>query len=298
MNLDNIDVPEDVIEYVRDVFKLADRRATSKLDRMPTTHEEWLDFSLIDAISEASGPHETQSGVTVDIAVHFVGGGVHWKRWEVADLGFIVNFRRPSELIRTKVVLLQSKRLYPRESEFIEDAGVTMHGGFGSLMEPSSLLGKGPRNFTFDEACRYKALQIGDRQWQSIADYEENYKIPVHYLLYHPHAIPYSEVEIPVRLPVRFNESEPEVGSRVLRASVLHLLARTFPRNYAPSYAEVKGKVPALGVQLPDFVADEVLKCREGYVVDDGIENEGLRRVFSQRSAPIAAAIRVDIVLP
>jgi hypothetical protein len=298
VHLESIDIPSDVIEYIRETFELADRRATNKLDRMPTTHEEWLDFSLIDAISEASGPHITQSGVVVDIAVHFVGGGVHWKRWEIADLGFIVNFRRSSELIRTKVVLLQSKRLYPRESEFVEDAGVTVYGGFGSLMQPSGIAAAGSRTFTFDEACRYKALQIGDRQWQSIAEYEEQYKIPVHYLLYHPHSIPHSETAIPVCLPLKRNESKPEVGSRVLRASVMHLLEKTLPRNYAPSYADVKGKVSNLGIQLPDFVADEVLKCREGYVVDDGLENEGLRRVFSQRTAPIAAAIRVDIVLP
>jgi hypothetical protein len=298
VQLESIEVPEDVVEYIRDTFDLADRRVTRKLDRMPTSHEEWLDFSLLEAISEANGPHITQSGVIVDIAAHFVGGGTHWKRWEIADLGFIINFRRSWELIRTKVVLLQSKRLYPRESEFIEDVGVTVVGGFGALMQPSSLAAAGSRCFSFDEDCRYKALQVGDRQWQSMAGYEESYKIPLHYLLYHPHAIPSTGAAIPVCLPVVSREAKPEIGSRVLRASIMHELAGAFPKNYAPSYAEVRGDASSLGASLPDFFADEVLKCREGYVVDDGLNNEGLIRVFSQRGAPIAAAIRVDINLP
>lgn len=298
LGLGPIELPEDVIEYIRSTFHLADQRVTSRLDRMPTVHEEWLDFALIEAISEANGPHITKSGVIIDIAAHFVGGGVHWRRWEIADLGFIVNFRRSGQLIRSKVVLFQSKRLYPREAEFVEDIGVTRSGGFGSLMQPPLPAAITQRSFSFDLDCRYKALQVGDQQWQSISEYEQEYKIPVHYLLYHPNSIPSLKISIPVLLPTKSSVTEFEIGSRVIRASEMRVRVGTFSRNHAPSYAEVRKNNASLGLGLAEFFAEEVLGCREGYVVEDGLENEGLNRVFNQRTAPIAAAIRVDISLP
>jgi hypothetical protein len=49
---------------------------------------------------------------------------------------------------------------------------------------------------------------------------------------------------------------------------------------------------------IQDFICDEVLTCREGYVADAPESDAGLNRVFTQRGAPIAAAVRVDIDLP
>src|SRR3954447_7801784 len=132
---DPIPLPSDVVDYIRDVFTTANQEVTARLDRMPTTHEEALDLALIDTVAAAVGPHVMTSGVVVDVDVHFLGGGAHWQRWEIADVGVILNFRRGAELLRTKVLLLQSKRLYPREAEFVEDRGITRIGGFGSLME-------------------------------------------------------------------------------------------------------------------------------------------------------------------
>lgn len=131
---DALPIPQDALRYVHDTFAVANRYVSSRLDRMPTLHEEALDFAFIDALSEAAGPHVVPSGVVVDFEVHFVGGGTHWERWEVADPGVIVNFRLAGRIIRTKIILLQSKRIYPRESEFTEDRGLARIGGFGSLM--------------------------------------------------------------------------------------------------------------------------------------------------------------------
>jgi hypothetical protein len=297
MSLAHIELEPQVLEYIREVLDQANARVTSRLDRMPTTHEESLDFALIDALSEAHGPHITTQGTVVDIDAHFVGGGWHWERWEIADIGLIVTFRRAGSLLRTKVVLLQSKRLYPREAEFTEDLGLTRPGGFGSLMIPSLPATLGERTFRFDGSCRYKALQVGDDQWQAIARYESQYGLPVHYLLYHPRSVP-AESTIPVTVPLVQQQDAISVGARALPASTMQALTTSFPRNYAPAYDEIRDGSAAPGAGLPDFMIDEVLACRAGYVVEDGIENPGLQRVFNQRAAPIAAAVRIDINLP
>jgi hypothetical protein len=297
MTLSPIALEPEVLTYIREVFDLANARVTSRLDRMPTTHEETLDFALIDALSEAHGPHITTLGTVVDIDAHFVGSGWHLERWEIADLGIIVTFRRAGTLLRTKVVLLQSKRLYPREAEFTEDLGLTRPGGFGSLMIPSLPATLGTRTFRFDGTCRYRALQVGDDQWQAIARYESEYGLPVHYLLYHPRSIPCESV-IPVALPVTQSHDSIRVGSRVLPALTMRTLTQEFSRNYAPAFDEIRGEASAPGIGLPDFMVDEVLTCRVGYVAEDGLQNPGLQRVFNQRAAPIAAAIRIDINLP
>src|SRR5690625_3319638 len=120
-----VPLPADVVDYVTRTFGLANDAVSSRIDRMPTTHEENLDLTFIDALASATGPHVVRSGVVVDFDIHFVGGGAHWgDRWEIADLGVIVNFRRSGSLIRTKVLLLQSKRLYPVETDFVEFRGL------------------------------------------------------------------------------------------------------------------------------------------------------------------------------
>ena len=295
--LEPIPLTSDVIDYVEAVFGAANRRVTGRLDRMPTVHEEALDLALIDAIAEGHGPHLTPSGTIVDVDVHFVGGGRHWRRWEIADIGFIVNFRQGDRLLRTKVALLQSKRLYPRESEFVEDEGIDRPGGFGSLMRPSLPAATGPRLFRFDETCRYKALQVGDEQWHAIAQYEEKFGLPVHYMLYHPRDLPVA-IAIPAVLPLTQSGGLPRVGVRVVSAKDLRSAVVSQPRNYAPSYADLAEVDGSLGNPLQAFVVEGILACREGYVVEEDDSNEGLMRVFNERSAPIAAALRIDIILP
>jgi hypothetical protein len=293
-----IPLSTDVRAYIYSTFDQVNERVTRKIDRMPTVHEENLDFAFVEAVAEAQGPHLSPCGTVVDIDVHFVGGGVHWERWEIADIGFIVTFRRAGTLLRTKVVLLQSKRLYPRESEFSEDQGMTRYGGFGSLMKASLPATLGSRTFRFDDTCRYKALQVGDNQWQSILSYEGEYGLPVHYMLYHPREIP-AAVNIPVIIPVEPPPGPARLGARVISAASVRSRTSEFPRNYAPAYSDLTDELDEVGLRLPDFVVDRVLACHEGYVVDDeGVENEGLQRVFNQRSAPIAAAVRIDINLP
>jgi hypothetical protein len=111
----------------------------------------------------------------------------------------------------------------------------------------------GPRTFRFDSTCRYKALQVGDDQWQAIANYEAEFALPVHYMLYHPRSIP-SEAAIPVSLPYAPPKEPIVVGTRVMAAASMRALATTFPRNYAPAFSEIKDDRSQLGINLPGFM--------------------------------------------
>ncbi len=192
---------------------------------------------------------------------------------------------------------MQSKRLYPVEAEFVEDRGLARHGGFGSLMTPPLLGASTPRLFRFNQSCRYRALQVGDDQWRAISQYERQYSIPVHYLLYHPHQLPH-EREIPVRVPFARVNEDVALGAQVLDAKNLRKRLAGGARNYAPSVADIAAGAAAPGMRLQEFMRDEVLACKQGYVSDTPAADEGLTRVFNQRNAPIAAAIRFDINIP
>jgi hypothetical protein len=291
-----IALPADVIEYVRNVFATADDGLTARLERQPNVHEELLDLAFVDLVALNSGPHRTRSDTVIDIDIHFVGGGWHFERWEVADIGLIVTFRRLGEILRRKILLLQSKRLYPREADFVEAHGLARPGGFGYLVRDDSLPIRQARLFRFDLDCRYRELQIGDRQWAVIAEYETKYGIPVHYLLYHPGGVPW-QVEVPTQLPLP--ERPPRTaGVRALPATVMRATTTNFARNYSPSYQDLAGKASAPGTWLPDFIINDVLGCSEGYIPDDFASDEGVNRIFNLRSGPISAAILIDIDLP
>ncbi len=266
------------------------------MERHPNVHEEMLDLTFVEAVAAHAGPHRTPSDTVVDIDVHFVGGGWHFERWEIADIGVIVVFRRLGQVLRRKVVLLQSKRLYPREAEFTEAHGLARPGGFGYLLRLDEPDIRNPRLFRFDGDCRYKALQVGDEQWAVIGAYESQYGVPVHYLLYHPSTLP-REVTVPIPLPAAAPLPR-DVGTRVLPATILRADLAGSARNYAPSFDDLASDAPAPGAALPCFIADAVLGCTEGYSPTDFVQDEGVNRIFTLRSGPIAAAIVMDIDLP
>jgi hypothetical protein len=227
-----------------------------------------------------------------------VGSGWHYQRWEVADIGILINFRTSSQLLRTKVAMLQSKRVYPIEQEFTEFHGTVYRAGFESLME-ASLPAAEPRSFRFEGNSRYKALQIGDDQWARIMKFEEQHGLQIHYCLYHPIAVP-STAFLPAVAEVPVDDEIPAVGTRVMAAGTLRALVSHLPHGHTPAFDELAGSSAAPGESISDFVSDKLLGCTEGYVVggEDVRSDAGLQAVFTQRGAPIAAAIRVDIILP
>lgn len=299
------EIPADVVDYINSVFQNVNGRVSLAMANTPNVHEETLDFIFISTIAEFAAPVVLPSDFIVDINVHFLGGGRHYENWEIADLGVIVMYARGAEHLRTKVALLQSKRLYPREVDFVENEAVTKPGGFGWLALPSAFPAQHVRQFSFDGECRYSALQVGDGQWQRIAEYEERHRIPVHYLLYHPQRIPFRQI-IPLAADRRVPEAaEVEFGARVVRSTDMRGATVGMSRNYAPSVGElgsrIAGSAPGediFGWPIDIFMSSEVLSCREGYIADDPASDDGLNAVFNLRSGPISAAFRISITAP
>jgi hypothetical protein len=115
-------------------------------------------MSFIDRFAGIASPFQFPSGWVVQVSTHYLGGGRHvsdWpplpRRWEIADIGILVLFRQRGRLIRSKVALLQSKRLYPDELEWDEDSPLDYMIGFGRLMQPDDDWADviAPRPFSF-----------------------------------------------------------------------------------------------------------------------------------------------------
>jgi hypothetical protein len=301
---DMLQLPDDVREWVREVFGACNHAVAAKMSRVPTAHETSLDLTFIERLSRFATPIRFESEWVVRLDAHYLGGGRHFGEWEVADVGLLVMFRRRGALIRTKVALLQSKRLYPDEQGFSEDEAIDYMVGFGRLMQTDEdyLSIIEPRRFTFTKSSHYKAFRVGDRQFEAIRQYEEKYGIPVHYLLYHPLILPHQQV-IPISAAEEFDDAC-EAGCRVIAASTVNSTLGKFDSGYSPSFDDIR-RIPSdataggawPGWKLEDFVAVRVLDCHEGYVAADS-NDQGLFRVFNRRSGPIAAAVAITFDAP
>lgn len=297
-----IDIPQDVQTWLRNVFLQCNHQASSKLDRNPFAYEEHLDISVIEILQRESAPVHFPSDWTVQINTHFLGKVPMFGNFEVADIGLLVIFRSGQQFVRSKVALLQSKRLYP-ESVEPEEEHETLERyrhGFGGLFTSdadfTSLIEE--RTITFDRTSRYKALRGNSGQRQVIDDYEQSTQIPVYYLFYNPSVLPHS-VNVPVS--VEHPRLACEIGVRVIPARNVHALIGTstgspsfsdFDDLPAPFVAEDKS-----GWTLEKFVVDLLLQCKVGRITD--VRNdEGLYRAFYRRTGPIAAAVSVTIDAP
>jgi len=211
-------------------------------------------------------------------------------------------FRRAGKLVRSKVALLQSKKLYPNEKKSKDEPAYL---GFGRLHESDTVFAAAvaPRIFAFKENSRYKALQIDDEQYKAIDDYEKLSDIPVYYFFYNPLKVP-TEIKLPAASGA--NEDETLVtGCRVLPAHEFRTVIAPNVDGRSPSYGDVCG-FDAGAFALPEnkggwrfehFVVDLLLGCRQGYKADDQ-KDKTLANLFGGRSAPIYAAILINIDAP
>lgn len=83
-----------VKNWLLSVFAEVNERASRKLSRIPTTHETSLDETVIEQLSQVACPFRFGNDWLVRIDTHYLGGGRHFGRWEIADLGVLVIFRR------------------------------------------------------------------------------------------------------------------------------------------------------------------------------------------------------------
>lgn len=271
---------------------------------IPTCQEEWLDFTFIEQLSQFAVPIRFESEWVVRIDTHYLGGRRHFYSWEIADIGILVIFRKNGKIIRSKIALLQSKRLYPIEQEMDEAEQADYRIGFGRLFEGDVRLLSvtEPRLFSFTNESLYKALIINDEQYKAIESYEQEYKIPVYYMLYHPWNIPHSR-ELPSS--EHYTPSgELKVGCRVISAANLREIVSDKQLS-SLKYQDVMDFIPSPksssadspGWRIEEFIVDLLLKCKTGYIATKQTD-EGLHRVFNRRSGPIPAAIAITFDAP
>lgn len=294
-------IPEAAHDWVRTVFAAANNSVAGTLSRIPTHHEPELDMQLIAALNQAPAVTSV-SGWTVYIQTHFLGGRRHFYNWEVADIGLLVIFRDRGKVLRIKVGLLQSKRLYATETRALPDLPKKMRIGFGTLLhDPEAFrqLAAG-RVFTLAEQSKYLAISKDSDQQRALTAYQKMSGIPVYYLFYNPVAIPWS-----ARVPAADLTPLPDnaVGCRVVTADVLHSLIAQEKKGYHPTYKDLlRLSAPFLdehraGWRLEHYVADELMRCSEGHVTSDETDHV-LERLFYRRSGPISAAIAVTVEAP
>jgi hypothetical protein len=302
-----LELPADVISWIRDVFAEVNRRATTKLSRNANVWETSLDMTVIDQLSQFTAPFRFPSEWIVRLDTHYLGGGGYWGRWEIADLGVLVVFRRRGQILATKIALMQSKRLYPSEIEGeLEDLPVDYQIGFGRLLESDgeyrSLIKD--RAFHFTPQSQYRALEYQEEQYQAILKYSEDTGIPVYYLLYNPCILPL-KVILPATSQSEAENNSQNLGCRVIAAAAMDTKLRSLSlkKGKSPSFAQIAGedlrRLDGNFWRLETFVADLVLGCKEGHLAGTiPTQDAALYRVFNRRSGPISAAISVTIDAP
>jgi hypothetical protein len=298
-------IPDDAIEFTRNAFAQANAKVSMLLLRQPSIHEESLDFHLIASLDEI-GPHlMPDSQAAVEIQTHWLGGRRHFGNWEIADIALVVIVRTAGVLVARKVALLQSKRLYSREIPVSTLDRSDYEIGIGRLIdriEPLVPLST-RRAFSFSDACVYGAMTAGSDQVRRIEQYQDERKIPVYYTLYNPPRMPF-EGFIP-RLVDEPEDRRIDLGCRVITATDAHAILSALPVGKPPSFAELVASSRSIdskvheprGWRLEGFVADDVLRCRQGRVFDDA-QDEDLATLLYRRSAPITAAVVIAIELP
>jgi len=296
-------VPSPVLDWIRNVFAEVNRRSAAALTRIPTTFETTLDHGVIAHLAEYAAPFKFLSDWIVTFDTHYLGGGRYWGSWEIADIGMLVVFRRGGVVVGTKIALLQSKRLYPDEIENAVDMHPLDYGvGFGRLLasEGEYRAQVKPRLFHFSQQSRYRALEYREEQYQAIVEYGAKNSIPVYCLLYNPLDIP-STAALPATAEQKNEAGKARVACRVMKADTLDakLAAAGLKKAQHPAFASVAGTTADFDEDfwtLHNFVADLVIECKEGYTAGTNpTEDQGLFRVFNQRSGPISAAISITI---
>ena len=296
-------LPDDVSGYIRGVFSGVNEFVTAQLTRVPGTYETALDTAFITYIAQHCRPIRFPVDWTVKLDTHFIGSGRHWGQWEIADIGLILLFRQGGRLLRTKVALLQSKRLYADThpaSPQTEDE----YTGFGRLRESdeSFLMSVQPRKLYFRPESKYKALSTDGGQFSAIDDYETLSQIPVYYSFYNPMQVPLA-VEHPAEGLEELGDLS--AGCRIMPAHIFREVVVPCLSGLTPSYADVCavdhppfGVRPAVGGwKLEDFIVDWFINCRAGYRVDTK-QDATLANLFGGRSAPISAAVSINIDVP
>jgi hypothetical protein len=297
------DLPSDVIAWVKGVFHECDRRVTGKLSNNPNLPEEQFDLTWIEHLSHCDSPVTLPSSWLVQIETHFLGGMRHfYGRWEIADIGVLLFIKKAGRVQRSKVALLQSKRLYPTNERVTADHPLDYEIGFARLADPEDLNRSiaFQTDYEFKDDCRYGAMEVGSDQYKAIESYEEAQRLAVYYQFFNPWRVPYSQVVPRVLTGKAKTKPELVLGTRVMPARLLHEALKKQAKGYKPTLRDLAGLLDEpheYGWPLDHFVAELFLQCREGTPFDRP-SDAAIQSLFYRRSGAISAAIAITIEEP
>lgn len=288
-------LPSDVIGWFRSAFAEANDAATSRLLNIPNIHEPSLDDALIEALVPFSPPQMLASGAVVEMNIHNIGGLRRYHKWETADIAIIVFVYKQGNLLAQKIGLLQSKRLYPANSDVDYADPVDFFFGMNKFLrrDPKSILARMHRQFDFDDDCRYGALTANSHQIAAIAEFHSNFGEAIYYLLYNPPYLPAS-----IRYPIAAKQEvkNAALGCRVLTVVDIDRALAPLSKNTAPTFQQINSTASTSNWRLEHWAADLLLTCQVGRQFGASDENL-VSSLLERRSGPIGAAIAVSIEL-
>ena len=295
-------IPDEVIDYVRSVFGVANDKVSKAFTLQPSMHEEGLDHFLIAELSAVPPTFLAKSSAAVGIETHWLGGRRMYRRWEIADIAVFIMITMRGKLVARKVALLQTKRLYSNELSGPELEEADFRFGIGRLADRTD--NRFPlstqRTFNFDAQSKYAMLLSESDQVDHIDTYVTQTNIPVYYGLYNPMTVPYTG-QIPTTItPVLPPQNI--IGCRIIPSADVHRVLAAKINIDAPSYNDLTFGKPfdpqdglsTHGWRIERFIADEVLKCRQGRLFPP-TQDMNLNSLLYERSAPITAAIAITI---
>ena len=240
---------------------------------------------------------------TVRLDTHFIGGRRHFFGWEVADIGVLVLFKKNGKLLKRKVALLQSKRLYPLSGIVKEETREDMTIGISVLIQGSDVGIPLSTRYTykFDKRSKYKALKKGDRQFKVISEWMSTTKIPIYYLFYNPWRLPFTQ-SIPL-VEYKTPNGECELGARIIPSTNIFRALKSRRDGNSPSIGDLETVIPSdhnwhtniYGWRLDSFFRD-LLNCNHGYEFSS-IADSNIDRLFYRKDAMLVAAISISIEL-
>lgn len=291
-----------VLDYVKDHFASCNNQLSRSLSLFPGIREESLDNSLIAYFSNIGGPVRVDPNWTIRFEAHFIGGGRHIYTWEVADIGLMIIFRQKGKIIRSKMAFLQSKKLYADNSILpLQDPYGRM--GMGKLLDTEEEHQELVRikKLTYKESSKYKAFKKDNNQQKAMSSFQGRFGINLYYLFYNPMTIPHSIISPLEEIP---QLDENKVGCRVTSKDFLDEALEIHPRNYIPSYGDIKYMLKGqflsdehmAGWRFEYFIVDLLMSCKEG-LIDDSPNFKTLQELLYQKSNPISAALSITVDL-
>ena len=256
-------------------------------------------MNFVSYFSRHQHPIKLVSNWVVRIDAHFIGGGRHFSTWEVADIAIMIIFRKLGKVLRSKIVLIQSKKLYADPIHHKEEDPRTRRLGLGRLLvsdeEHQEIIAK--KQLLFNDTSKYGAFKKGSEQQNAMRHFQQRFSTPMFYLFYNPWDIPHA-VTMPLEEQLQFTNNK--IGMRVVPKDYLDSALSGYKEGYSPSFKDIRDRLLGEftreefsgGWRLEYFVSNLMLDCKQG-LIDDSPNFEHLVDLMRQKRRPMSAAISI-----